>query len=189
MLRIALISVVAGMTNVGFAYGQESQSMPPDFAEKMARDLAAIYNGGSNDQQLAIAGALFQKLEVTSDNAALLAGASETAPELEPIMAGTNITAVTQAGPWFGVQVPGGKAGWVNSKYVAPLAWDDQAGQGSNVAWNTGVQDTLQKKIEELLIRGGQFRDAYKDNPYVSVDGFALSVGLTPGLDVNFTFK
>jgi len=43
--------------------------------------------------------------------------------------------------------------------------------------------------FEEIVEQASKMKDKYKNNPYVSVTGFSVNVGVPPSMSINIEFK
>ena len=94
-----------------------------------------------------------------------------------------------KANDFYAVALDNGKTGWVTAGDVKPTIADYKAAlakAGINAISPDanapgGIYTYLIHKAEEM-------RDTYKNNPYVQVSGFAISVPI-PSIELSFTFK
>lgn len=45
------------------------------------------------------------------------------------------------------------------------------------------------RKRDALLKRATELRDKYRNNPYITVAGFSIEIGISPSLTIDFEFK
>ncbi len=45
------------------------------------------------------------------------------------------------------------------------------------------------RKLAGLLRRASELRDKYRNNPYIEVTGFSVTIGMSPSLTIAFNFK
>lgn len=130
-------------------------------------------------------------VEVTGAKPAVRAGASKGANKLLEPKRGEKFLVLDKADDWYAVKLPqpveGHMTGWVNASDVIVEKAVDASLTGQVVA--TPSRAVAEDVFRMLTERAGRIRDAYKDNPYVSVSGFTVNVGVPPSVGVNFEFK
>jgi hypothetical protein len=128
----------------------------------------------------------FQYVTITRDNASLQYGADKSATLYSKATAGQTFKVVDKASDWYAVKLEtpgkGIDAAWVNAADVTP----NFRTLGSTTEKNANVTDRLYEQIMESVKK---VKDKYDRNPYVSVSGFSVNVGIPPSVTVSFEFK
>ena len=85
---------------------------------------------------------------------------------------------------------------WVYDDFKGMKVVSAQNGTGtSGAASNSGFPEAPSSTADQgglfvfLTQRAVEFRDEYKNNPYVQVSGFTVHVALIPSVDLSFSFK
>lgn len=169
--------------------GQEA-SIPKPVLEAIARDLTEMQRSivEAQDRLLGVQspqGWRVEAVKMTSVAPTIRIGAAQTAASLFMPKPGQTFQVVDKAADWYAVRLPepvqGFSSGWVNAADVV-LTETYKKQTSSSVS----VADDVYRKLTDQVAR---MRDSYRDNPYVSVSGFAVNVGIPPSVSINFEFK
>lgn len=125
---------------------------------------------------------------MTSKSSEVRAGASDKAAPLLKAKLNQIFPVIDKAGDWYAVKIPenigGVSSGWIQAADVVPIPSafpsTPQPFQASSVA------DSIYRELTQRAVR---FRDAYRNNPYISVTGFSVNVGVPPSVSISFEFK
>jgi len=193
MKRLLLLAVVIPTFP---ALAQSNGAIPSAAEDALARDLRnlqssieAAQNSTSSplSSKAEIAG--IASVDVTKSQAFVKAGASKAAGTITTLPEGGRYRVVDKVGDWYAVELkqPAGrfKTGWINAADVTPLTLtsgkDIQLG-GSSPQTEATVYDVIVQKASEM-------KEKYRNNPYFSVTGFTVNIGLPPSVSMNFAFK
>jgi hypothetical protein len=206
MKRIALVLLTIGTSVVLCSYAsaqQKSSPIPTEATNKLAKDLANLQTQilaaqqQATSQEAAQTGASRRKIEVTR-NADVLAGADPSAQEEFKASKGTDFWVLDKQNGYYAVVGDDGKTGWIPASDVKPKYSKDMTGYGDwELKWYkydmktvATTEPSIQEKLFQTITdRAVKFRDSYKDNPYFQVSGFTINVGVTPSVEIAFTFK
>lgn len=163
-----------------------------DALRGIADDLATLQkeiqtaSASAEAQQIAAGTRAIQFVTITKDNAALKYGADENASSYSKASAGQTFKVLDKANDWYAVQLEkpakGIDSAWVNAADVAPKFQYI----GNTQAKDSSVADKLYQQIMESVKK---VKDKYDKNPYVSVSGFSVDVGIPPSVSVSFEFN
>lgn len=94
---------------------------------------------------------------------------------------GKTFPVVSQAGGWYAVEFgepfDGMKTGWLPATAAVPVAQT-----------NPSASSTAEAVFVKLTEQAARFKQAYQNNPYVTVSGFTVNV-VPPSVSVNFEFR
>jgi hypothetical protein len=79
--------------------------------------------------------------------------------------------------------VNGLSSGWVKAANAVPAGWVAATHMPPS---QQGVSEAIYQQITEQASR---LRKRYENNPYVSVDGFDINIGVPPSVSISFQFK
>jgi hypothetical protein len=185
------------------ASAQQAPTVPHEATSTLAKDLANLQSEILAAQQQAAAQEAAQAkgarktVEVTR-NAEVLGGADPSAPAEFTALKGADFWVLDKQNGYYAVVRDDGKTGWIPASDVKPYFknpmqngdWDPWGNGHYNykmvVANAPSVQERLFQTITESAVK---FRDSYKNNPYFQVSGFTIVMGVTPSVDISFTFK
>lgn len=93
---------------------------------------------------------------------------------------------IDKTNDWYAVQIEkptkGVEAAWVNASDVAPKIQQ----LASTLSENKNAADRIYEQIMDSVKK---VKDKYDQNPYVSVSGFSVDIGIPPSVSVSFEFK
>lgn len=193
-MRLALF--VTCLFAMSCAHAQGSQ-IPDPVIRTLAKDLAELQQAVLAAQKQQQAGidkmnvfsqAGVASITVTSAYAKVRAGAADGAPPLAQIAAGKKFRVVDKMDNWYAVSldkpIKGLQTGWVSAADAVPML------AGGDVIPSLVQQQTASEAVfRSLTEHAARLRQAYKDNPYVSVSGFQVNVGAPLSVSINFEFK
>lgn len=182
----------------GLVFAQ-SGAIPDTVLRSLAKDLADLQSSVADAQrkQQAMAtaraptgGLIADLIRVTNPLAFTKLGAADSAPSLFRPGAGQTYKVIDKTDNWYAVQFPqeykGFSSGWMKAADVVP----EDVKVGLVQAASTQAAATLNEDLYQLLTeKVGRIKVAYQSNPYVSVTGFAVNVGIPPSVTVTFEFK
>ena len=88
---------------------------------------------------------------------------------------------IDRAGDWYAVALPektqGFSTGWVAATDVVPTLRTPSGTLAAEGIFN------------DLTERAVRLRETYQKNPYFSITGFAVNVGVPTSVSINFEFK
>jgi hypothetical protein len=173
------------------AFGQTAKSIPDEFLAKMATDLAKLHAEPADTNDLVIltnpaAGTTTTQYAPSSvkigvPNAAVLTTAQDNTPTMIPVTPGTDLPVQEAVPGWYKVKL-GKEQGWIAKEQVIPDFKKISTTSQNDETW-------LNRQILLLTQKAAAFRDSYRDNPYLNVKGFSLSIGMPPSVNVAFEFK
>lgn len=116
--------------------------------------------------------------QITKDKAPVYEGAGASRKTIESLNTGQAVEVVDRVGDQYAIfaKNPKGKvvSGWVEASDVKPAP----------------APDSLRSSATELIVQKlGQLYQKYKNNPYVSVTGFSVQIGIPPSVTIEFTPK
>ena len=171
--------------------------IPKPVLDGLAKDLAqlhqAVLEAQRKQQAYEMASAKFpwlgvNQITITSPSAGVRAGANDKAPLLLSAQKNQIFPVIDKAGDWYAValreKIHGVSSGWVRAADSVPTMRAVQttpAGQQPS-----SLADDIFRELTERAVR---FRDAYRNNPYISVTGFSVNVGVPPSVSISFEFK
>jgi len=124
-------------------------------------------------------------VKITNEKGKLRTGADYSAPILMNASKGALYKVIDKVGNWYAVALPKPKEGiesaWVSTTDVTPLISPVQTGYAK--------QSIIEKMYEKIMESVKKIRDKYQNNPYVSVSGFSIDIGMPPSVSVSFKFK
>ncbi|HXF44912.1 MAG TPA: hypothetical protein VNK91_02220 [Burkholderiaceae bacterium] len=175
----------------------QGDQIPKAAVDALAKDLAqlheAVLEAQRKQQAYEMAPARWPSLgvgqvTVMNPSTAVRAGANDKAAVLLTATKHQSFPVIDKAGEWYAIALPqqvhGVSAGWVPASDVVPSAGTIRLTAGG--AQSTSLADGIFNNLAERAIR---FRDAYRSNPYFSVSGFAVNVGVPPSVSINFDFR
>jgi uncharacterized protein YgiM (DUF1202 family) len=172
------IRYVAAVVFIGAAIAASASAVAAQESERekalreLGKDLAEI-----NQQLIQASGRAPLGAAVvvpTKPSVPVKAGAADSSQRLFTITQGQEYPILDKVGSWYAIEADGGRQGWVNAANVVPKA--------APASPMTGPVDWAVSKAVELRTR-------YQNNPYVSVTGFGVTLGLPPSLTINCDFK
>lgn len=178
----------AGMFLPLVSFAQDA-SIPKPVIDSIAKDLATLQatvvegQARLNAAQASSAtGWNIDSVKATASKPALRLGATETANQLSTATPGEKFKVLDKTGDWYAVKlarpVEGYTAAWVKASDVVPYVEIQPKAE-------TIAEDLFRKLTEQA----SKIKDSYRNNPYVSVTGFTVNVGISPSVGVNFEFK
>ncbi len=177
-----LIAVLALL--VPFAAVAQEHAVPAPVLRALAHDLAEMQGAvnASHSELLAAYASANHTVTVTDENAAIYSNANTTSSVVATPDVGDPLKVLGKTGDWLQVQpIKSGNAdssGWITSDAVGPMQ--------SNAAMSTSTSEALFRKLTDMA---SQMRDEYRNNPYISIKGFDVEIGLVPSISLNFEFK
>jgi hypothetical protein len=178
-------------TLCGNAYAQE---VPKAAVDALAKDLAELQNAvvdaqrkqRSHEMAYRLLGAGASEVMVTKSFTIIRAGATLKSDQLLKATKHQTFPVVDQVGDWYAVELPepvaGIRAGWVTTTDVTPALTPFKP----QVTPPATASESI---FSDLAERAVKMRDAYQRNPYFTVTGFAINVGVPPSVSVNIEFK
>lgn len=188
---IAIIVATAAIVNFSYAASTaDKQTVPASVIEQLSRDLTDLQRTvreGQTSPNKNPSLATFETapattiVKVTEAGAPIREGAAVKAASLTTAKAGQQFQVVDRAGDWYAISLPNGvngiNTGWVNAASVVPVGFSGFVQRTADAA--------LQKGIEKAV----ELKDAYANNPYISVSGFSISAGTDTSISMSFEFK
>jgi hypothetical protein len=100
-------------------------------------------------------------------------------------------TATHKFGTGDSFKVLAAKKGWVGVQFQAKTLWmmADEGDLTKSISDPLGVQSWWDEQVARLLKQAADLKAKWDKNPYVSVKGFSLDVGLDPSITIEFEFK
>ena len=152
---------------------------------EIANDLANLKASIDNTYQIQSVSTYPRQLTITANNAELLSGAGDDSKAIANATKGSTYHVLDKTSNWYAValdkEVAGQSAAWVNASNVAPV---------NTLATSPSQQKSYADKLyEEILEKVNNFKEKYKNNPYVTVTGFSVNIGVPPSVSVSFEFK
>ncbi|MDR7009601.1 SH3 domain-containing protein [Paraburkholderia strydomiana] len=96
---------------------------------------------------------------------------------------------VDKVGDWYAVELNGPLArvntGWVNAADVSPI----KMAAGIDVPVNSPAAPSTAAVYDVIVQKASQLKEKYRNNPYLSVTGFTVNVGIPPSVGMNFEFR
>lgn len=130
-------------------------------------------------------------VEITGSDAKIFKGADLSADIVFTAQKGQDFKVVDKINDWYAISlgkpVSGINAGWVNASQVVPVptsSFYSLINKYTNK--QSSVTDRMYREIMNSVIG---FRDKYKNNPYIKVNGFSIDIGIPPSLSLDFEFK
>lgn len=176
----------------------QAGEIPRPVLDGLAKDLAQLHQAVLEAQRkqmvydLAARGfaRAVSEIIVTRPSANIRAGADERAPVLLSAKKNQTFPVIDKAGEWYAVELPdkaqGLSAGWVKADDAVPtIHTPERITSGQQVKVRSLAEDIYR----DLTERAVRFRDAYRDNAYISVTGFSVNVGIPPSMSISFEFK
>ncbi|HET6620595.1 MAG TPA: hypothetical protein VFG64_11685 [Dongiaceae bacterium] len=154
--------------------------MPDEQVQALGQDLSkiqAIVKAMNLEQQNVAKNKATEKKVIVTDPTKVWPQAHKDNNAVANVEEGTVLKAVGKEGKWLKVQP-------FDLDYTQGI-WDQGYVEIDKVvsADDSGdLYDMLVKSVEEM-------RQKYKSNPYISVSGFTVSVGIPPSVDIQFDFK
>jgi hypothetical protein len=176
-----VVSLIAGLVSLP-ALAQER--IPQSFLEELARDLAAVQQTEQPPTSPSV--------RVVNDGTKVYAGAATDTEPIASLETGAHAQVINNVGDWYGVLLPDKSVGWVQTRDVAPLpdTWPAQYLGPPKLDLSSAQPGWFEAQVLSLLERAAAFRQAYANNPYVTVRGFDIGLSLTgPTLGMSFEFK
>jgi uncharacterized protein YgiM (DUF1202 family) len=164
------------------ALGQEP--IPQPFLIELARDLAAIQQVEGLSENPTV--------RVTGADANVHAAAGLRAQVIGSLSAGSEARVINKSGDWYEVVMPDRRIGWVRTRDVEPSseATEELFAFRGQVLAEKDDPTWFEGRVLTLLERAAAFKQAYSDNPYVTVAGFEISLSISgPALGMSFEFK
>ena len=166
------------------AYAQEA-AVPEKILNELAKDLAVFNREVLKAQEVQRAGKavgfLPNRITITTESASIRAGASHEAAVVTTASSGQVFQVIDKVDNWYAVQRGKESLGWVEARWAKPLA-EVQGRPALRVEANEGVFRALTRSAAKM-------HDKYKNNPYLTVKGFSVSLGLPTSVNVSFEFK
>lgn len=187
---MVLFMIVLSMITVAFAdEPQSKQKVLNDVADDLASLQQLVQDTNDTIQQYQTAkftGVVPGNLIVTSQKAVIHKGAGENTSELGTVPEGKSLKVIGQAGDWYAVSLEkpmkGLDTAWVSSKDIVPSI-------GSIPITPTSLQSFFENKFNEILAKINQIKEKYKNNQYVKITGFSISLSISPSVTVDVEFK
>jgi hypothetical protein len=180
---------------VGVAQGQEQQTLEGTLME-LSKDLATLnqdvqnaYAQMARPPGLAAAYSLLDyKVRITEKNSPIRAGAADNAWILTRAAEGKSFKVIDKAGQWYAVALDkpakGLSTGWVKASEAIPEVTPIEPGGARSK--EKPITEFIYEKITESVTA---IRNKYKNNQYLKVTGFSVSVAVPPSVTVSFEFK
>jgi hypothetical protein len=167
------------VTMVALAGAQEKQ-IPQNVLEDIARDLAVLQSEvikTGEEQRAELALSYKHPVAVNINKPAdVRTGADKNADVSFKVSPGTTLPVVDKVNDWYAVKDKSNKVGWVNASDVTPVTTPPPLSADEKFFRN------LTEKISKM-------RDKYKDNPYVLVKGFSVTLSIPPSVTLDLEFK
>ena len=171
--------------------------IPKPVLDGLAKDLAqlhqAVLEAQRKQQAYEMAVTKFpalgvNQITVTNQSAGVRAGANDKAALLQNASMNQTFPVIDKAGDWYAVSLPekikGVSSGWVRAADAVPtmrIVQTTAPGQQPS-----SFADDI---FRDLTERAARFRETYRNNPYISVAGFSVNVGVPPSVSITFEFK
>jgi uncharacterized protein YgiM (DUF1202 family) len=134
----------------------------------------------------------FYSLKVSTNKGAIYAGASDKAKVLTKPKFGETYEVLDKTSDWYAVRlekpIGGLNSGWINASEVTPEYSFNVIGKKIMAVRETD-KSLLDKAYERLVKSVTEMRNKYEKNPYVSITGFSIDVGIPPSVAISFEFK
>lgn len=186
MVTRLLVCLIVGFFSLP---AQAQEPIPRSFLEDLARDLSELQPEPSAGFDVG----------VVNDDTNVHSGIGTDTKIVGRLKAGDRATVIGQAGNWYGVVLPGKQVGWIQTPNLSlargsfSATRDEMLAAGefrSDYEFLSADYGLFENRVLTLLERAAAFRDTYRDNPYVVVRGFDISLSLTgPTLGMSFEFK
>jgi len=122
------------------------------------------------------------RIQVTKPATDLFAGAADNTRVVQKGKQGQTFLVVDKAGDWYAVALPrpsqGQDVAWVRAAEVVPTYRIPATQQSSSDI----IYNTINEQIRAI-------KEKYKENPYIYVKGFSVSLGTNLSVAVSFEFK
>ena len=185
----------------------ESQKSFDDTLQELSKDLASLHaevQEATKQQTFAAAAAEVWNAKAATDvtvskhETKIFTGANSNAAVLTKATQGESFPVVDKVGDWYAVALPNPeliadmkknpaliadlKGGWISASDVVPERKPVSASTAPSTSSGAEIYNKILEKIKAI-------RDTYENNPYVSVSGFSINLGIPPSVDISFEFR
>lgn len=165
----------------------QSQPVPPAVMSELADDLSKIQAQVEASRLVSSMSSRVLNPAVTlvetTTPTIIRSGASPTASTIGRATTGQKFEILDKSADWYAVRLSGSsstlQAGWLPASDVVPIS--------TAPAPNASTQALDQYRA--ILDSVNALRTKYRENPYVEIQGFDITIGAPPSISVSFGFK
>lgn len=130
-------------------------------------------------------------ITISAENAKVYSGTDVKSAILKTVSKGQEFKVIDKINDWYAVAFEqpeqGMYAGWVNAAEAVPKpSFTEWIEAKESLEEPKSAKDQIYEKIM-TSVKG--FRDKYENNPYVTITGFSVNIGVPPSVSVSFEFK
>ncbi len=173
---------------------RRTKDIPPEVVDKLLADLAPFSAALSEEAHREVHPSR-RTVKIVATDAKAFTKPRASKKKFDTLEIDTEFPLIGQVGPFVGIEHKN-QAHWVSSEHVKIAA---NTGPGPQVTIDhndrapatkgAGLSEMWGSLKASLLRRAIALRDEYRENPYISIKGFTIDVGLVPSLSIEFEFK
>jgi hypothetical protein len=160
----------------------QDRTVPQPVMDEFAKDLADMQSIVSKEQMTFAASKAYFSTNVATvsdEHSPLHSAPAETSTVVGISDPGQQFRVLERNGTWYRVEPTeasqGSLSGWIRA--------EDLSGPYATDAYQ------YEDMFTRLAKKAKQIKDRWRNNPYISVTGFTVEVGLPPSVSIDFEFK
>jgi hypothetical protein len=173
---------------------RRSKDIPPEVVDKLLADLAPFSAALSQEAHREVHPSR-RTVKIVTTDAKAFTKPRASKKKFDTLQIDTEFPLIGQFGDFVGIEHRN-QAHWVSSEHVK-IAANVGPGSQDTIHHEDLAPTTKGSALSEiwgslkasLLRRAIALRDEYRENPYITIKGFTIELGLVPSLSIEFEFK